>query len=192
MLFYEIWLFHIDSNDKTLWKNTVKQGNVNFVRNKTKSYKFTRDWFRSILMTSFTCGFQSRFFFLLQLQGVYKFRYILKNFAIRDNVPETHKNSSFCAKIIRCRRPKRIWFIYGVAKKKKPKNGTVDFSGLCSHQQLSFFTLLDRASFYNNIKIIKFGWELFISWVISNGLSFSGFARFPEFQGTINDSFGRP
>ena len=74
------------------------------------------------------------------------------------------------------------------------KNGTVDFSGLCSDQQLSFFTLLDRTSFphYNNTKIIKFGWELFILWVISYGLSFSGFAQFPEFRGTINDSFGRP
>ena len=46
------------------------------------------------------------------------------------------------------------------------KNGTddtVNFSGLCSNQQLSLFTLLDRASFahYNNTKIIKFGWELF-------------------------------
>ena len=45
-------------------------------------------------------------------------------------------------------------------KKKKKKNGTVDtvdFSGLCSNQQLSFFTLLDRASFshYNNTNIIK-------------------------------------
>ena len=52
-----------------------------------------------------------------------------------------------------------------------------------------FFTLLDRASFphYNNTKIIKFGWELFISWVISYALSFSGFARFPESRGTIND-----
>ena len=74
------------------------------------------------------------------------------------------------------------------------KNGTVDtvdFSGLCSDQQLSFFTLLDRASFphYNNTKIIKFGWELFILGVISYGLSFSGFARFQEFRGTINDSF---
>ena len=41
-----------------------------------------------------------------------------------------------------------------------------------------FFPLLDRASFphYNNTKIIKFGWELFILWVISYGLSFSGFA----------------
>ena len=72
------------------------------------------------------------------------------------------------------------------------KNGTVDtfdFSGLCSDQQSSFFTLLDRASFphYNNTKIIKFGWELFILWVISYGLSFSGFDRFPEFGGTIND-----
>ena len=54
-----------------------------------------------------------------------------------------------------------------------------------------FFTLLDRASFphYNNTKIIKFGWELFILWVISYGLSFSGFAQFPEFRDTINDSF---
>ena len=74
------------------------------------------------------------------------------------------------------------------------KNGTddtVDFSGLCSDQQLSFFTLLDRTSFphYNNTKIIKFGWELFISWVISYGLSFSRFARFPEFRGTINDKW---
>ena len=40
------------------------------------------------------------------------------------------------------------------------KNGTIDFClGLCSDQQLSFFTLLDRTSFrhYNNTKIIKFG-----------------------------------
>ena len=83
-----------------------------------------------------------------------------------------------------------ICLLYRVA----PKNGTVDtvsFSGLCSDQQLSFFTLLDRASFphYNNTKIIKFGWELFILCVISYELSFSGFARFPEFRGTINDSF---
>ena len=28
-----------------------------------------------------------------------------------------------------------------------PKNRTVDFLGLCSDQQLSFVTLLDRASF---------------------------------------------
>ena len=54
------------------------------------------------------------------------------------------------------------------------KNGTVDtvdFSGLCSDQQLSFLTLLDRASLsHYNTKIIKFGWELFILWVISYGL----------------------
>ena len=59
-----------------------------------------------------------------------------------------------------------------------PKNnGTVDFLGLCSDQQLSFFTLLDRASFphYNNTKIMKFGWKLLILWVIFYGLSFSGF-----------------
>ena len=50
-----------------------------------------------------------------------------------------------------------------------PKNnGTVNFLGLCSDQQLSFFTLLDRTSFphYNNTKIIKFGWKPFILWVI--------------------------
>ena len=29
------------------------------------------------------------------------------------------------------------------------KNGTVDFLGLCSDQQLSFFTLLDRTSFFS-------------------------------------------
>ena len=75
-----------------------------------------------------------------------------------------------------------------------PINGTVDFSGFCSDKQLCFFTLLDRATFphYNNTKIIKFGLKLFILWVISYGLSFSRFARFPEFRGTINDSFGRP
>ena len=39
------------------------------------------------------------------------------------------------------------------------KTEQLDFWGLCSDQQLSFFTLLDRASFlhYNNTKIIKFG-----------------------------------
>ena len=74
------------------------------------------------------------------------------------------------------------------------KNGTVDFLGLCSDQQLSFFTLLDRTSFshYNNTKIIKLSWKLFILWVISYGLSFSGFAiNFllvggPRKNGTVN------
>ena len=41
------------------------------------------------------------------------------------------------------------------------KKRTVNFSGLCSNQQLSFFTLLDRAFFLYS-KIIKFGRELFI------------------------------
>ena len=38
-------------------------------------------------------------------------------------------------------------------------NGTVEFSGLCSNQQLRIFSVLDRASFpyYNDTKIIKFG-----------------------------------
>ena len=60
-----------------------------------------------------------------------------------------------------------------------PKNnGTINFLGLCSNQQLSFFTLLDRTYLlhYNNTKIIKFGWKLFILWVISYRLSFLGFA----------------
>ena len=57
------------------------------------------------------------------------------------------------------------------------KNGTVDFLGLCSDEQLSFFTLLDRASFphYNNTTIIKFGWELFyfmsnVLWTVIFGI----------------------
>ena len=52
------------------------------------------------------------------------------------------------------------------------------FLELCSDEQLFFFTLLDRTSFphYNDTKIIKFGWKLFILWVISYRLSFLGFA----------------
>ena len=79
-------------------------------------------------------------------------------------------------------------WLYRVA----PKNGRVDTVDFQDFDLINsyLFTLLDKASFphYNNTKIIKFGWELFILWVISYGLSFSGFARFPEFRGTINDS----
>ena len=80
--------------------------------------------------------------------------------------------------------------IYRVAPKKRNSRYSRFFRTLL-WSTVIFFTLLDRASFlhYNNTKIIKFGWELFILWVISYGLSFSGFARFPEFRGTINDSF---
>ena len=48
---------------------------------------------------------------------------------------------------------------------------------------------LDRASIshYNNSKIIKFGWIFYILWDISYGLSFSWFARFPEFRGTMTN-----
>ena len=55
--------------------------------------------------------------------------------------------------------------------------------------KLFFFTLLDRASspHYINTNIIKFGWELFILWVITYGLSSSEFARFPEFRGTMTN-----
>ena len=51
------------------------------------------------------------------------------------------------------------------------------------------FALLDRASIshYNNTKIIKFGLERFILWDISYGLSFSWFARFLEFWGTMTN-----
>ena len=47
---------------------------------------------------------------------------------------------------------------------KKKKTRKSRFLGLCSDWHLSFFTLLDRTSFphYNNTKIIKFGWKLFI------------------------------
>ena len=64
--------------------------------------------------------------------------------------------------VTRCKK-KRTFYIPGgpppPPKKKKKKKGTIDFLGLFSDQQLSFFTLLDRASFlhYNNTKIIKFG-----------------------------------
>ena len=88
--------------------------------------------------------------------------------AIMDNI-ERKRNMTFeyCESRFK-------FFVYTVWT---PKNGTVDtvdFSGLCSDQQLYFFTLLDRTSFsyYNNTKIIKFGWELYILWVISYGLIF--------------------
>ena len=93
------------------------------------------------------------------------------------------------------------WFIsedwgqlYRVAQKKR-NSRFFFFLGLCSDQQLSFFNLLDRTSFphYNNTKIIKFGWKLFILWVISYGLSFSGFAinfslvgAWPPKNGSVN------
>ena len=86
---------------------------------------------------------------------------------------------------------KQAYTGWRVAPQKTEQSIFQDFALINSYL---FFTLLDRASFphYNNTKIIKFGWELFILWVISYGLSFSGFARFPEFRGTINDSFGHP
>ena len=52
----------------------------------------------------------------------------------------------------------RFHCIYRVATKKQNSRYS-QFFRTCSDQQLSFFTLLDRASFphYNNTKIIKFG-----------------------------------
>ena len=82
-----------------------------------------------------------------------------------------------------------LYRIYRVAQKKRNSWYSNIFRTLL-WSTVIFFTLLDRASFphYNNTKIIKFGWELFSLWVISYGLSFSGFARFPEFRDMINDS----
>ena len=52
--------------------------------------------------------------------------------------------------------------------------GTIDLFRTLLWSTVIFFTLLDRTSFlhYNNTKIIKFGWKLFILWVISYRLSF--------------------
>ena len=84
-----------------------------------------------------------------------------------------------------------------------PKNGTVntvdfqDFAQINSYlffspcwiEHLFLIIITPRSSnLVENLKK-KIGWELFILWVISYGLSFSGFAWFPEFRGTINDSF---
>ena len=73
--------------------------------------------------------------------------------------------------------PTNIRLLHGIYRV-APQKPEQSILGLCSDQQLSFFTLLDRPSFphYNNTKFIKCGWELFIWWVISDGLSFSGFA----------------
>ena len=53
-----------------------------------------------------------------------------------------------------------LLLLYRVAPQKTEQS---IFLGLCSDQQLSFYTLLDIASFphYNNTKIIKLGWELY-------------------------------
>ena len=58
-----------------------------------------------------------------------------------------------------------FWYMYWVA----PKKRNSQFFRTVLWSTVIFFTLLDRASFphYNNTKIIKFGWELFILWVIS-------------------------
>ena len=54
--------------------------------------------------------------------------------------------------------------------------------GPCSNQVI-FFILLNRATvFHYDTNIIKFGWELSISWVISDGLSFSEYAQFLDYQ----------
>ena len=84
-----------------------------------------------------------------------------------------------------------FWPLYQVPPPPKRNSRYSRFFRTLLWSTVIFFTLLDRASFphYNNTNIINFGWELFISWVISYGLSFSGFARFTEFRGTINDCF---
>ena len=64
------------------------------------------------------------------------------------------------------------------------KNGTVDTVDFQDFAPINSYLFspcwIERL--YNNAKIIKFGCKLFILWVISYGLSFSGFARFPEFR----------
>ena len=72
------------------------------------------------------------------------------------------------------------------------KNGTVetvDISGLCSDQQLSFSPCWIEHLFF--IIITPRSSNLVENFLfyeyLSYGLSFSGFARFPEFRGTIND-----
>ena len=64
--------------------------------------------------------------------------------------------------------------LYRVATKKRNSRF---FLGLCSNQQLSFYTLLDRTSFphYNNTKIIKFGFRTFyfmsnFLWTVISGI----------------------
>ena len=95
-----------------------------------------------------------------------------------------------------------IVLIYRVAGWPTLKNGTVDtvdFSELCSDQQSSFFTLPDRASsssllitglFQQDHQIwLRTFYFMSNFLLVIHGLShtFSGFARFPEFRGTIND-----
>ena len=82
----------------------------------------------------------------------------------------------------------QIPFLYRVAQKAEQSI----FSGLCSDQQLAFFqpcwiehlffiTITPRSS-----NLVE---NFFILWVISYGLSFSRFARFPETRGTINEKW---
>ena len=98
-----------------------------------------------------------------------------------------------CAKII------WKWLLWSTFNRSIPggpkKTGTVDFfRTLLPNQQLFFSPCFIETSFPhdNNTKIIKFGWKLFILWVMSYGLSFSGFAiNFslgggPPKNGTVN------
>ena len=78
--------------------------------------------------------------------------------------------------------------------KKKTEQSMQSIFRILLWSTVIFFTLLDRASspHYNTMitprssNVVE---NFFILWVISYGLSFSGFARFPEFRDTINDSF---
>ena len=77
--------------------------------------------------------------------------------------------------------------IYRVAH----KNGTVDtvnISGLALINNYLFSPCwIEYFPHYYHTKIIKFDWELFNLWVISYGLSFSGFARFSEFRARLKE-----
>ena len=86
------------------------------------------------------------------------------NFIVCHHKLSFHVTLTMCCKcVILIPTMSKIHFIFSsLVYRVAPKNGTVDMVdvlGLCSDQQLSFFTLLDRPSFphYNNTKIIKFG-----------------------------------
>ena len=136
--------------------------------------------------------------FLQQFQPLTRVNWInpFTSLGVINSFPSVHSHricrGVFISRFPNCNLPNALDIYTGWP----PKNGTVDFvrTLLWSTVILLHLAGYYRPSFphYNNTKIIKFGWQLFILWVISYGLSFSGFARFPEFRGTITDSFGRP
>ena len=68
-----------------------------------------------------------------------------------------------------------IFLVYTACPRKSGTVFEVIFSYFSSTQQLFFFIVLDRTNFSHHYdsKIIKFGRQVLILWVISDGLSFS-------------------